>query len=646
MTISSETSKVTYAANGSTTVFPFTFKILDETHLLVETVNDNTGVVTTLTIGTNYTVSGTGNSTGQTNYTSGDVTALVAPASGNTVVVRRSVPNTQETDYVENADFPADSHERALDKLTMIEQEQSELLERCVNFPASISGLNTTIEAGSIVPLQYIRVNAAGTGLDTVSTLAGNIVEDTTPQLGGNLDQNGFYILNLKTAYSGDTTKQFWVDCSSATTGTKTTIMSSQGADRVITLPDATTTLVGTDTTQTLTNKTLTAPVLGTPASGTLTSCTGLPLTTGVTGTLPVANGGTGITSFGAGVATWLGTPSSANLAASLTDETGSGSAVFATSPTLVTPLLGTPTSGTLTNCTGLPVSTGVSGLGAGVATFLGTPSSANLASAVTDETGSGSLVFGTSPTLTTPKIAQINDTNGNAALLITAGAGGNYFNITGMDTSTPILRVEGVDTNITLRLTGKGNGGTRILDSSDNTKFVAFSQGGSTAGTYTDLVFSQTANRTITLPNATGTLATQSTGTWTPVLTCPTVGDLSVTYSRQVGTYTLTSNSYTISCSLITSAFTHTTASGALRITGIPAASVNISGNVHTAAFFFSGVTKAGYTQFTPELPANSSTIDFIASGTGTSLAQVNITDLPTGGSVQIFFTMTYRWA
>ena len=67
---------------------------------------------------------------------------------------------------------------------------------------------------------------------------------------------------------------------------------------------------------------------------------------------LPVASGGTGITSFGTGVATWLGTPSSANLAAAVTDETGSGSLVFATSPTLVTPVLGTPTSGTLSNCT------------------------------------------------------------------------------------------------------------------------------------------------------------------------------------------------------------------------------------------------------------------------------------------------------
>jgi hypothetical protein len=67
---------------------------------------------------------------------------------------------------------------------------------------------------------------------------------------------------------------------------------------------------------------------------------------------LPVASGGTGITSLGAGVATFLGTPSSANLASAVTDETGSGALVFATSPTLVTPALGTPASGVLSACT------------------------------------------------------------------------------------------------------------------------------------------------------------------------------------------------------------------------------------------------------------------------------------------------------
>lgn len=109
-----------------------------------------------------------------------------------------------------------------------------------------------------------------------------------------------------------------------------------------------------------------------------------------VAGTMAVT--GTSLAQFAA--------TTSAELAGVISNETGSGALVFATSPTLVTPILGTPTSGTLTNCTGLPVSTGISGLGTGVATFLATPSSANLASALTDETGTGAAVFAASPTL------------------------------------------------------------------------------------------------------------------------------------------------------------------------------------------------------------------------------------------------------
>jgi hypothetical protein len=88
--------------------------------------------------------------------------------------------------------------------------------------------------------------------------------------------------------------------------------------------------------------------------------------------------------------------------------------ALLFTSPTFVTPALGTPASGMLTNCVGLPIGSGVSGLGAGVATFLATPSSANLAAAVTGETGSGALVFATSPSLTTPTLGAATATSIN----------------------------------------------------------------------------------------------------------------------------------------------------------------------------------------------------------------------------------------
>lgn len=153
---------------------------------------------------------------------------------------------------------------------------------------------------------------------------------------------------------------------------------------------------------------------------------TPLPITVGTTGLSFVQVGGAGSYTAGTGLSlsgsvfsiadttVTAGSYTLANFtvnaqgqltAASSTATTGTGNVVLDTSPTLVTPNLGTPTAATLTNATGLPISTGVSGLGTGVATFLGTPSSANLRAAVTDETGTGSLVFANSPTLVTPNL-------------------------------------------------------------------------------------------------------------------------------------------------------------------------------------------------------------------------------------------------
>jgi hypothetical protein len=109
-------------------------------------------------------------------------------------------------------------------------------------------------------------------------------------------------------------------------------IVAGTGLDKTGNTLDIDSTVTTNDGTQTLTNKTI---------NGSSNTITNVSLTTGVTGTLPVANGGTGITSLGTGIATFLGTPSSANLAAALTDEAGTGTVAFTDSPTFTTPTLG-----------------------------------------------------------------------------------------------------------------------------------------------------------------------------------------------------------------------------------------------------------------------------------------------------------------
>lgn len=153
--------------------------------------------------------------------------------------------------------------------------------------------------------------------------------------------------------------------------------------------------------------------------------------------TVAVAQGGTGLTSFGTGVATWLGTPSSANLRAALTDENGTGAALFdgATSPTFVTPALGTPSALVLTSATGLPPVTGIAGWPAN-------------ASGVLNNDGAGVLSWGAgggTPTVIT--VADTTDTTAFVALFESAtgdlgpktDAGLTYNAGTGLLTATGV---------------------------------------------------------------------------------------------------------------------------------------------------------------------------------------------------------------
>lgn len=125
MTVSTTSSKVSYAGNGSTTAFAVGFYFLASADLKV-TLRAADGTETVKTLSTDYTVSGAGNPSG------GTVTMLTAPASGQTLVVSRNAPLTQIVDYQPNDPFPANTHEQALDKLTMITQQIQEQVDRSV----------------------------------------------------------------------------------------------------------------------------------------------------------------------------------------------------------------------------------------------------------------------------------------------------------------------------------------------------------------------------------------------------------------------------------------------------------------------------------------------------------------------------------
>lgn len=162
MSLATTVNKVQYTANGSTTAFSFPYKFNTNSDLVVTETNLSTGVDTVKTLTTDYTVSGAGNAGG------GTVTFVVAPVNGRRITIERVVALTQETDYQPDDDFPAEVHEAALDKLTMIAQQLNAASARTLKAPVADS-----ITLGTL-PVDTLRANKAlvfdATGQVGVST--------------------------------------------------------------------------------------------------------------------------------------------------------------------------------------------------------------------------------------------------------------------------------------------------------------------------------------------------------------------------------------------------------------------------------------------------------------------------------------------
>ena len=144
MTISSTTVRNSYSGDSSTTTFSYTFKIFADSDIQV-IIRSSTGTETTKTITTHYTVTGAGVSAGGTViFTGGNI-----PVTGETVILRRNIPQTQAIDYIANDPFPAESHEEGLDRATMAIQQIQEEVTRSIKLSKTNTMTSTEFTVGA-----------------------------------------------------------------------------------------------------------------------------------------------------------------------------------------------------------------------------------------------------------------------------------------------------------------------------------------------------------------------------------------------------------------------------------------------------------------------------------------------------------------
>ena len=145
MTISTTIIKSSYSGNGSTTAFTYNFKITDQDDIEV-IIRSANGTETVKTLTTHYTVSGVGGNSGTVTFTAGNI-----PVTGETVVLRRSTPQTQAMDLIDNDPMSADTIEDAHDKVIAITQELQEEVDRSIKLSRTNTMTSTefTVDASS-----------------------------------------------------------------------------------------------------------------------------------------------------------------------------------------------------------------------------------------------------------------------------------------------------------------------------------------------------------------------------------------------------------------------------------------------------------------------------------------------------------------
>jgi len=142
-------------------------------------------------------------------------------------------------------------------------------------------------------------------------------------------------------------------------------------------------------------------------------------------------------------------------------------------------------------------------------------------------------------------------------------------------------------------------------------------------------------------------TSQTVNSGTWTPAIAIGTPGNITIGYSVQTGGYTKVGRLVKLDFNLVTSTFTHTTASGSLTITGVPTPAASITNRNGYGSVVFQGVNKAAYSNVTPGVFASSpSTITMLCTAMGQNATGLLVTDCPTGGTVVFQGTLTYEAA